>query len=280
MSIRTICAVVTASDQTNDLLSAAIAAARTFDAHLSVIAIGIGFEFAGGLSAGIYAVPPTDLGIETARETADTIADLVRKRMASEDIRHDVETRIALQGGLTETLGHCAMFADLVIVARPQASETHPYSSDIVEAALFGSETPVLVVPSGMTAVRFDGKALIGWDDSLPALHATRAALPILKMAASVQIAMVEPPQDADDRSDPGGALAQFLNRHGAKCEIFVMTKTAATIAETLQNRATEAGCEVMIMGAYGHGRLRQAVFGGVTRHMLEHATLPILMAH
>jgi nucleotide-binding universal stress UspA family protein len=106
------------------------------------------------------------------------------------------------------------------------------------------------------------------------------AALPLLRRASSVYVAIVDPAKDSPDRSDPGGAFAQFLARHDVKCEVMVLSRTDDTVSQTIERRAQELGCDLVVMGAYGHSRLRQALFGGTTRHMLESAILPVFLAH
>ena len=130
---------------------------------------------------------------------------------------------------------------------------------------------------------RFEPKServLIAWNDGDEALRAVRAALPLLRTAGSADIAIIDPPRTASGRPEPGGALASYLARHGIAAEVSILARTEPDIADILIRRAREIGAGLIVMGAYGHTRLREAIIGGATRHMLERARLPVLMAH
>jgi nucleotide-binding universal stress UspA family protein len=121
---------------------------------------------------------------------------------------------------------------------------------------------------------------LIAWNESAEAMRAIRAALPLLKKAGTVHIGIVDPSETGPERSDPGGALAVYLSRHGIKSDIQVMTRQGLTISERLAHHVTETGSDMLVMGGYGHSRFREAVLGGATRDMLENSKVPVLMAH
>ena len=110
-------------------------------------------------------------------------------------------------------------------------------------------------------------------------MAAVRRALPLLQAADAVEITVVDPSPSGPERSDPGGALCQMLTRHGVKAEIAVLARTMPQISDILNRRATEIGADMVVMGAYGHSRFRQAILGGATRNMLEKAKVPVLMA-
>ncbi len=111
------------------------------------------------------------------------------------------------------------------------------------------------------------------------ALAAARAALPILRQADVADICIIDPPKHAADRSDPGGAMAQYLMRHGTKSEVAVLAKTETHVGHILLRRAQEVGANMIISGAYGHSRMREAIFGGATLDLLETADIPIFMS-
>ena len=109
---------------------------------------------------------------------------------------------------------------------------------------------------------------------------AIRKALPFLTKADTARIIVIDPPQHGPERSDPGGMLAQMLARHGVKCEIDVLSKTMPRVSDILNRHATDTAADMIVMGAYGHSRFREAILGGATRNMLEKATVPVFMAH
>ena len=135
------------------------------------------------------------------------------------------------------------------------------------------------VVDLALGAILSGGHVLLGWNDGDEALAAVRAALPLLEQADMADICIIDPPRHAADRSDPGGAMAQYLMRHGTKSEVAVLAKTETHVGDILLRRAKDVGAQMIVSGAYAHSRLREAVFGGATRDLLEAADLPILMS-
>ena len=91
---------------------------------------------------------------------------------------------------------------------------------------------------------------------------------------------MIDPPKHGPDRSDPGGMLSQMLARHGVSCEIDVLSKTMARVSDVLNRHASDTETDMIVMGAYGHSRFREAILGGATRNMLEQSAVPVFLAH
>ena len=150
----------------------------------------------------------------------------------------------------------------------------------IVEAALFATRTPVAILPEGQDTFAAPSRVVLAWNQSAESLAAIRAGLPILQNAASVNIAIIDPPTHDLDRSDPGGLLAELLTRHGVHCDISVLAKTMPRISDVLLRHIQDQNAEMIVMGAYGHSRFREAILGGATRNMLEDSPIPIFMAH
>jgi len=91
---------------------------------------------------------------------------------------------------------------------------------------------------------------------------------------------VIDPPMHGPNRSDPGGLVAQYLSRHGVKTEIDVLSRSMPRVSDVLLRHVTDMDADMVVMGAYGHSRFREAIFGGATRYMLEQATVPVFMAH
>lgn len=151
-----------------------------------------------------------------------------------------------------------------------------------MEAALFEGRAPVLIVPdAGLAANGINAKRVVlAWDQSSEAMLATRNAMPILKNATIVDIMIIDPPSHGANRSDPGGYLAQYLVRHGVHAEVSVLARSMPKVADIMMQHIRDKGADMLVMGAYGHSRLREALLGGATRNMLEQTEVPILMAH
>jgi nucleotide-binding universal stress UspA family protein len=104
--------------------------------------------------------------------------------------------------------------------------------------------------------------------------------MPFLKRAETVQIVVVDPPPHGAERSDPGGLLCQLLVRHGVRAEVSVLARTLPRVSEVLARQVRDLDAGMLVMGAYGHSRFREAILGGATRDMLEAAEVPVFLAH
>jgi len=167
--------------------------------------------------------------------------------------------------------------ADLVVVSRPEAEGAVTTVAETLEAALLESGTPLLVAAS-QPGEEIGRQVAIAWNGGLESARAVAAALPFLIEAAATTIVTVGSP--APPEADPL-ALQAYLSRHGVTAQISgVEAEGGRSVGEILLAAATEAGADLMVMGAYTHSRLRELVFGGVTREVLAAAGMPVLMAH
>lgn len=279
MAFKSILTITTDAAETAHQLDVAVELSRRQDAHLDVLCIGVDQTQTGYYYAGATAI----LTQEAYNQAKDDVAQAekaVRARLASEDIRWGVDTAIAQAGALAGPVGMLARFSDLVVLAKPYGEGRGYTSEAILEAALFEGGAPVLVLPGKPKDAEFGRRVVLGWNQSNESLHAARAALPILKSAASVNITIIDPPAHGPERSDPGGMLSQLLSRHGIHAEVSVLAKTLPTASEVLSRHARDVNADLIVMGAYGHSRFREAILGGTTRNMLEMADIPVLMAH
>ncbi|WP_273501243.1 universal stress protein [Paracoccus sphaerophysae] len=278
MAYKTILTVITQPGQTAQL-DAAVALARREDAHLDVFCLGVDHTQTGYYYAGASAYVFQE-AIDRAMASAEALETEVRGHLGAQDIRWSAESAVAQMGGVGALIAQRARFADLVVLAQPYGEGAAPDAEAVVEAALFDGNCPVLILPHGQSDVAGIGRrVIIAWNQSDEALTAIRRAMPILKSADLVEITVVDPSPHSPEGSDPGGALCQMLTRHGIKAEVVVLAKTLPTVSEVLNRRAAETGADLIVMGAYSHSRLREAIMGGATRHMLERAKVPVLMA-
>lgn len=278
MSYKTILTILTDLSQMAQLDAAAALAVRE-DAHLDVLCLGLdmgqpGYFFPGGTA---YVLQDA---IDTAMAEAEDLEKRVRTHLApASDLRWSVDSAVAQAGGIPGLVGLKARFSDLTVLGSPYAPGTPGDAELVVEAALFEGGCPILVVPASGLPVEPPRRILLAWNQSTEALAAARRALPLLRAARAVEITCIDPRRGGAERSDPGGALCQMLTRHGVKAEIAVLARTAGTISEELNRRAIEIGADMIVMGAYGHSRFRQAILGGATRNMLEKSAVPVFMA-
>lgn len=260
-------------------LEAAITFARREDAHLEVLALGvdqtqIGYFYAGA-SAMIYQET-----MQRAQDEASALEAAARKRLGAEDVRWSVESSVAQIGGMAGLIAQRARFADLVVLPRPYGPGCGPANEATVEAALFEGAAPVLVMPGTSDSPPKAQRVIVAWNQSSEALVAVRRALPLLKRADMVDITIVDPPAHGPERSDPGGQLSQWLSRHGVRSEVTVLARTMPRVSDVLLRHARDRDADLLVMGAYGHSRFREAILGGATRNMLDQAEIPVLLAH
>ncbi|MCU9850202.1 universal stress protein [Defluviimonas sp. WL0024] len=279
MAYKSILTIITDAKSATSQVDAAVALARREDAHLDVLCIGVDQTQTGYYYAGATAIL-TQEAYNEAKNEATRAEQAIRDRLDAEDIRWGVDTAVAQIGALGGPVALLARFSDLVVLQKPYGPNGSTAAEAILEAALFEGKAPVLVLPEGMSNVDFGARIVLAWNQSDEALTATRAGLPLLKAATAVDITIIDPPSHGPERSDPGGMLSQLLSRHGIHAEVSVLAKTLPKTSEVLARHVRDINADMVVMGAYGHSRFREAILGGTTRNMLEHAVVPVLMAH
>jgi len=282
MAYKSLTTIVTSADKAGPAVAAAAQLALALDAHLDVLALGIdrtqvGYSYVGGGAV--------LLQVATERAEADAKAAEAAVRAALDSqpmgLRWTVESAMAQLGGLVDLVMLRARFSDLVVLPRPYGPGQGVEAETIVEAALFEGQAPVLILPEGgLPGAKLPSRIAIGWNQSREAMVAVRRALPFLKRASIVDIVVIDPPTHGPERSDPGGALCQMLVRHGVHAEVSVLARTMPRVSDVLARHALDENTDLLVMGAYGHSRFREAILGGATRNMLEHSAVPVFLAH
>jgi nucleotide-binding universal stress UspA family protein len=260
-------------------LDVAVALARLHGAHLETLSLGIDQTQVGYFYAGASAIVYQET-LERAQAEAEKVDSALRARLGREDILWSSDRAVAQLGGIAGLVAQRARFADLVILPKPYGPGRGPAEEAILEAALFDGQAPVLVMPDGRSDPPKLDRIVAAWNQAPEALVAVRRALPLLKQAKFVDITIIDPPVHGAERSDPGGMLSQFLARHGVRADVTVLARTLPSVVEVLNRHATDIEADLVVMGAYGHSRFREAILGGATRDMLEQAKVPVFMAH
>lgn len=279
MAYKSLFTVLTDADFAENVLTHGIAIANAADAHLEVLCLGVDRSQTGYYYAGANAMVLQET-INRAQEEAEAIEEACKKILTGSNIRWSTDSGVAQLADLGRHVAGHARFSDLAILPKPYGKNHGAELEPVVEAAMFEGQTPVLVVPDE-GAPRPDPKTvMIGWNESAEALNAVRAALPVLKSTEKVHVVVIDPPVHGPNRSDPGGLLSQYLARHGIRAEVDVLAKTLPRVSDVLKRHAADIEADLIVMGAYGHSRFREAILGGATRYMLEQAELPVFMAH
>jgi nucleotide-binding universal stress UspA family protein len=254
----------------------AISLATTFEAHLAAAA------FAED------AIPPAMLAgevpppwIEEMRQEAQDAAKAAVAKFEAAAKRAAISAQAgwlpASLDGPAELFGRMARRFDLSVVrqAEPGKTTTSPL---LIEAALFETGRPVLVVPYIQKGgVKLD-QVMVCWDGSRSAARAAADAMPFLKRAKTVQLVMVSQHGKSDET--PGADIAQHLARHGVTVEVKPIVAPDSKTADVLLSHAADSSADFLVLGGYGHSRLREFVLGGVTRSILATMTAPTLMSH
>ena len=279
MTYNCLFSVLTEEALVDETLDHAVAMAAAHDAHLDVLCLGVDRSQTGYYYAGASAVVLQE-SITRAQEEATTIQSRVQKRLQSENVLWATEKGVLQMADIGRHIAMRARFSDLAILPQPYGEGRGAELEPATESVLFDGRVPALIAPAGVPPQPRPQRILIGWNESAEALAAVRAALPLLRQAEDVHVAVIDPPAHSPSRSDPGGQLSQFLARHDIRVEIDVLSKTLQKVSDVLARHATDLGSELMVMGAYGHSRFREAIFGGATRATLEDGRIPVLMAH
>lgn len=279
MAYKSLLTVLTDTRIAQAPLDQMIALAGAQDGHAEALCLGVDRTQTGYYYAGANALVLQET-LERAHTEAAEVQTYAEDRLKLSGVRWSSDRGVAQLADLGRHVAHRARFADLVVAPRPYGENRGAEVEAVVESALFEGRAPVMVVPDGASPVTQPGTVLVAWNESVEALASVRRALPLLIAADAVHIVVIDPPTHGPERSDPGGMLSQMLARHGVKCEIDVLSKSLTRVSDVLNRHVKDTDAELVVMGAYGHSRFREAILGGATRNMLEKATVPVLMAH
>jgi nucleotide-binding universal stress UspA family protein len=189
-----------------------------------------------------------------------------------------VRTLPASEAGAPNVFAQVARRFDLSIVAQPDPGAPGP-GDRVAEAALFESGRPVLIVPYiQRNGLKLD-RLMVCWDGSRSAARAVGDAMPFIVRAKATEVVIVANEAAKSDEM-PGADIAHHLARHGARVEVKRIVSTETGVASTILSHAADTFADFLVMGGYGHSRLREFVLGGATRGILAAMTLPTLMAH
>lgn len=279
--MKSVLTILTDTGAVTAQLTAAAGFARAQNAHLHVLAIGIDRLPAAYGDLGT-SVSIASASIARAASDSRAVAAAVQSQLAAEgDQRWSVETVIARSGDLSSVIARPARLADLVIAQRTADDLRREEEEVVLESVMFDGRAPVLLTPAtGLGQSAAPQRVVIAWNESAEAAAAIRGALPLLRQASEVSVAMIAPALHEADMADPGVGLSTLLSRHGIRAEVNILPRTMTRIGDTITRHAVDWNADLLVMGAYGHSRLREAIFGGATRAILTDCPIPVLLAH
>jgi len=278
MAYKTIMTVWDDRTQSRAAVDMAIRMVAAEEGHLNILCLGV-----DRIQPGLYYAGATpsvmDDGLQTARADAQRFEQQARARLDAAGINWSCRAMVAQISGISYAVSGVARFSDLVVLPSPYADEGGEEASLVLESVLFDGHAPALICPPEIGDV--PGKRIVvAWNQSAEALRTVRAAMPLLKAAESVDIAIVDPGRHDEDESDPGVQLSTMLARHGVNVSVSVLARTMPKVVEVLDRHMTDSGADLLVMGAYGHSRFRESILGGATRDMLQSTAFPVFMAH
>lgn len=278
MSYKQILVPVIALDADEAALRAGAQLAETFGARATALIVSIspGSEYAQQSAPLSEVLLDLTKGEQSAAaiERREIVAWLNRVKGASEVRNVTAESGLARDGAVAY-----ARVADLVVISR---SEEHARARrELIEDVLFKSGRPVLLPPPGAHKAPKLERILIAWNASAEAVRAIAGAMPLLQAAKQVRIVTVDAaPRWAADGKTPGQGLRAYLASHGVEAEVSNLDGLGREHSLALADAAMDFDADLVVLGAYGHSRMREVVLGGVTRDLLQAARFPMLLAH
>ncbi len=255
----------------------AVSLAEAFNAHVAAVAFAldpvIPPTFMGGMPADLIEAQRKE-SEKWARAAVATFEETARRASVSAE-SHVLTTSLA---GAADMFGRIGRRFDLSVVQQGEPNKVAPEDL-IIEGALFESGRPVIVVPYIQRGgVKLD-RMMLCWDGGRNAARAIADAMPLLQKAKSVEIVIIA--SEAPKSNElPGADMAGHLARHGLKVDIKRIVAKDTDVASTILSHAADSAADFIVMGGYGHSRLREFVLGGATRGILGAMTVPVLMSH
>jgi len=256
----------------------AIDLARRNDAHLT----GLSFAFQPIIPVYTMAAPvPTDFIVaahEHAIADAKAAAAKFEASAKASGVVFNARCLESMPGDGFEGAVRAFQLSDLVVVGQQDPDRLEPMREGLIEALLFQAGVPVLLIPHGGVSTFTPDRAVIAWDSTATAARSVRASMPLLSQAKEVHVVTI-----AEERKHvevPGTGLARYLSRHNMQVETSQVDSAARDTGSAILEFANAKNADWIVMGAFGHSRVREFFLGGATRAMLSSATLPVFMAH
>ena len=266
-------------EQDDSALRRAIGICEGLEAHLVTLVLGV----ASPPLVSPYGVVSNDLWateVDQGQAAAKTRAEAVKALLEPSGISWSVEPQFIDRGSVTALAARYARYADVTLIA-PRAARAEHTQDWVMNGALFESGRPILLLPEAEVHFPRIDRAVIAWDASVEASKAVRDAIGLLKSAAQVDVVLIDPVPSFDGHGpEPGADISTYLGRHAIRTTVHRLPREGQDVGEVLRRTAADLGADLLVMGGFGHSRLRQRFFGGTTTDMMKKLELPVLMAH
>ena len=250
--------------------------AQQHDAHLVALYTVTQFEVSGYVMAELGPAIVESQKNAAAAEMARSEGEFTQQATAA-GLRN-IEWRTAADDPVDAMTLH-ARYADLAVIGQADASDGSNIAADFPERLVLAAGRPVLILPSVGSFGTIGKRVLIAWNPSREATRAVTDAIPLLQRADKVHVMAVNP-KAGEHGNVPGADIGLYLARHGVRVEVKTDHGAEIDVGNELLSRAADLDADLIVMGGYGHSRLKEWVLGGATRTILESMTAPILMSH
>lgn len=279
MALRDLTVKVDDSPASEARIAAAVELAGRFDAHLT--ALYLIPEIVLPIAAQGYIGADIQSSIERQeQERAEAVFAQFRRAAEAEDLEYDTRTDRGAIASFAARLELHSRYTDLLIIGQPDQSAQVP-SGPSPEDVVLNAASSVLVIPFIGLKPGFGKRVMVAWNASREAARAVKNAMPFLEQAETVDIVTFRPREGADAHGElPGADIALHLARHGLQVNVQHLEGHDIDVGNALLSHAADRNSDLLVMGCYGHSRLREWVVGGATRTVLGSMTLPAIMAH
>lgn len=278
MNYKTILVHLDCGERTAERLQLAFGIAAKFDAHV------VGLFALSAERVPSYALAEAGPAVLEAqaryRAEAERAAEARFHASAKKQGHERIEWRVSSRDAIA-AVQLSARYADLVVIGQSEPDGGAGVTPHFAEEVVLGAGRPVLLVPYAGRFAETGRRVLVAWNTGREAARALADSLPLLARAQAVHLASFNPRQGAADHGDlPGADIGLTLARHGVKVTVEQQTSKEVDVGNLILSRAADLQADLIVMGAYGHTRLRELVLGGVTRTLLQTMTVPVLMSH
>jgi len=285
MSFKTILVHVNDERRLPHLLGAAGSLAQNSGAHIIGVSVVPPYMIDPSGEAMFVAPEIMEAHREAYRRQEDRMKAIFHRIMDEEAAPNVKSEWRSLDAGVQATAADSAIplarTVDLIVAAQADPKWPSTNLLDFPDRLVTDSGRPVLIIPNAPRAKFSAKRILVAWNGRREATRAVFDALPLLKKADDVSVIWIDPQRDTDEGGDlPAADLCAALARHGVKCGESASIAPKLSAGETILNEATKFGWNMLVMGCFGHSRLREFILGGASQHVLSQTTIPVLMSH
>lgn len=279
MSYKTILVYLKSIECADALLDVAVPLAEKHEAHVIGLFLRPDIPIYGAVEIQLSA-DILERQREAVREDSDKVRELFEKATRSMQDRTEWRSPSCMHSEITDLIAQHAYCTDLVIMSQSDDDQRGLWPNLPADVTI-ESGRPTLVIPKHGKFNGIGKKALVAWNSSREAARAAFDAVPFLQQSDNVHVMSVNPSTDGGHNTmGRGDDLAISLSRHGVKAEVTTSYNSDISAGDEILSRAADLNCDLIVMGCYGHSRLRETIFGGVSRSMMQSMTVPVLMSH